>query len=82
MNNQIGIITCGSKCHKIDEPLINCTASKGTPHDNHWPVPVSVAIERGYEKCKICWDLDFHEETDETLVSGGNNTSGLAELLK
>lgn len=58
MREPIVLLTSGRCYHRIDDPrLVFHTAATGLPHINHWPVPVSVAIERGYNMCKCCrWE--------------------------
>lgn len=67
------VLACGNCYHELGHPELPFhTASMGTPHICHWPIPKSVAEERGYRKCKICYELPF-----EAVDEGKSDVSGI-----
>lgn len=77
----IVLITCGDCYHALGHSrLVYHTASRGVPHENHWYVPRSVALRRGYIPCKVCHGLTSAAEAGrDTIQQAG--ASGLEQFL-
>jgi hypothetical protein len=54
----IVLVTCGGCFHNISDPTLPMhTSFDGESNVHHWPVPESVAVKEGYEKCEWCeWE--------------------------